>query len=234
MRASNPSPHPASPDSAGDVFIVAVTGGIGSGKSTVARAFSELGAHVLDADRLAHEVLEDRDVLVQIEAEFPGVTGSDGSLDRALLADRVFSDPAAREQLNALVHPRVRERIDKELARIAATGSDAASPLPGKRPLVLLDIPLLETSPYPDRADVVLFIDAPREDRLRRVQETRGWSSEELTRREASQVSLTEKKRRADLNLINRDGEDRAAERERLEARCRALYHEWTSDGARP
>ena len=228
MRASNPSPHPASPDSAGDVFIVAVTGGIGSGKSTVARAFCELGAQVLDADRLAHEVLEDRDVLVQIEAEFPGVTGSDGSLDRALLADRVFSDPAARERLNALVHPRVRERIDKELARIAATGSDAASPLPGKRPLVLLDIPLLETSPYRDRADVVLFIDAPEQDRLGRVTRTRGWSEQEWSRREASQVPLSEKRRHADHILPNPDGEE-----DELLGRCRRLIEEWVRASAR-
>ena len=214
-------------------FIVAVTGGIGSGKSTVARVFEGLGATVIDADRIAADVIQLPAIRAQVEAEFGEVYDEAGRLDRAALADRIFTDSGARERLNEIVHPEVRARIDKALAAVGATGSDTGRP-PGKRPLVLLDIPLLETSPYPDRADVVLFIDAPREDRLRRVQETRGWSSEELTRREASQVSLTEKKRRADLNLINRDGEDRAAERERLEARCRALYHEWTSDGARP
>ena len=186
-------------------FIVAVTGGIGSGKSRVARVFESLGAHVIDADRLAHEVLAEETTLATIEEEFPGVRAPDGSLDRAALADRVFTDPAARERLNAIVHPAVRGRIDKALAQLAANGSDAASPLPGKRPLVLLDIPLLETSPYRDRADVVLFIDAPERDRLRRVIETRGWSAEELARREASQAPLAEKRRSAHHILPNPD-----------------------------
>ena len=213
-------------------FIVAVTGGVGSGKSTVARIFEGLGATVIDADRIAAEVIELPEIRAQVEAAFGAVYDPSGGLDRAALADRIFTDATARERLNDIVHPEVRARIDKALAALGATGSDNPRPPPGKRPLVLLDIPLLETSPYPDRADVVLFIDAPREDRLRRVRATRGWSSEELTRREASQVSLTEKERRADLSLINRDGDDPTAERERLEARCRALYEEWTSGGA--
>ena len=206
----------------GALFVVAVTGGIGSGKSRVARVFGELGARVIDADRIAHEVLEDPQIRGAIEAEFPGVTGQDGVLDRSALAARVFTDPARRERLNALVHPEVRRRIDKELAHLAWNGSDARSPLPGKRPLVLLDIPLLETSPYPDRADVVLFIDAPEHDRLRRVTETRGWTATEWSRREATQVPLAEKRSRAQYTLSNPHGEE-----DQLLVRCQDLLAEW-------
>ncbi len=213
---------PAS-DSGAPLWIVAVTGGVGSGKSTVARAFAELGAHVIDADAISREVVDSPGVRSRLEDAFgTAMTTADGSLDRKALADLVFTDRGARERLDAIVHPEVRRRIDKELAHLAARGSDEASPLPGKRPLVLLDIPLLETSPFHDRADVVLFVDAPPRDRRRRVAEARGWPPEELTRREDSQVPIDEKRSRAHRVLPNFDG----AEGE-LAGNCRALIAEW-------
>jgi dephospho-CoA kinase len=203
--------------------VVAVTGGIGAGKSRVAARFARLGAHVIDADAIAREVVGEEEVLAELRRALgAGIFTPEGALDRRALAERVFTDAPARERHNGIVHPEVRRRIDKELARLAASGSDAASPLPGKRPLVLLDIPLLDTSPYHDRAQVVLFVDAPAEDRRRRVAETRGWSAEELARREAAQAPLAEKRRRAHRVLPNPDGAE-----EELAARCRALLAEW-------
>jgi dephospho-CoA kinase len=204
-------------------FIVAVTGGIGAGKSRVAETFRRLGAHVIDADKIARRVVGEAEVRSELEREFGAEIFTDqGSLDRKALAELVFSDPGSRARLEAITHPRVRQRIDKELADLATNGSDGRSPLPGKRPLVLLDIPLLETSPYHGRADFILFIDAPESDRRRRVRETRGWSVEEWSRRESSQVQLADKRRRAHQILPNPDVEE-----ERLEERCRALIEEW-------
>lgn len=211
-------------------LVVAVTGGVGSGKSSVARAFAALGATVIDADAIAREVVTEPAVRAALEAEFgSGVFTEEGALDRAALAGRVFDDPDALAALNGIVHPEVRARIDKELARLFAMGSDGASPLPEKRPLVLLDIPLLETSPYRDRADVILFIDAPLPDRVRRVHETRGWSEEELARREASQVPLTEKRSGSDVILANPDGAEGTIAEEALAERCRELLLEWSA-----
>jgi dephospho-CoA kinase len=214
----------------GGPWIVAVTGGIGAGKSRVARAFARLGAHVIDADAIARAVVESPAVVAELGRTFGrGIFTPDGILDRRALADRVFADTGERERLNAIVHPEVRRRIDKELARLAASGSDDASPLPGQRPLVLLDIPLLETSPYHDRAQVVLFVDASPEDRRRRVAETRGWSAEELARRAAAQAPIAEKRRRANRILPNPDGTE-----EELAERCRSLLEEWRAElGAR-
>lgn len=214
-------------------WVVAVTGGIGSGKTRVARAFAALGARVIDADRIAREVIEEPECRDRLRREFgESIFGGDGRIDRRALAERVFADPALRRLLEGIIHPEVRRRIDKELADLGASGSDDASPLPGKRPLVLLDIPLLETSPYHDRADVVLFVEAPESDRRRRVAETRGWSEGELIRREASQVPLDEKRRRAHRILPNPDprdprGSDPEGEAGGLSERCRALVEEW-------
>jgi len=222
------------PPSSVEPFIVAVTGGIGSGKSTVSRLFTRWGAHRIDADELAHRAFDDPAVRAALAPDFPGVFGSGGEVDRAALADRVFTDPESRRRLEAVVHPWVRDRIEKELAALSRNGSDAASPLPGKRPLVLLDVPLLETSPFRDRADAVVFIDTPVEDRIRRVTETRGWSREELARREASQRPLAEKRRAAHHVLPNPDPESGARARgkdedPRLVEACRALLGEWIS-----
>jgi len=213
--------------------VVAVTGGIGSGKSRVARVFAALGARVIDADRIAGELLGEPGPRAELRREFgPGIFTPEGDVDRRALAGKVFTDPAARARLESILHPEVRRRVDKELADAAASGSDDASPLPGKRPLVLLDIPLLETSPYHDLADVVLFVEAPESDRRRRVAETRGWSAEELIRREASQVPLEEKRRRAHRILPNPDASELpdshgGSAEARLEERCRELLGEW-------
>ncbi|MCL6500050.1 MAG: dephospho-CoA kinase, partial [Firmicutes bacterium] len=116
--------------------LVALTGGIASGKTTVARMLRELGAEVVDADALAREVVSaGSPALQEIVASFgPEFLLPDGQLDRRKLAERVFSDPAARARLNAIVHPRVRERMRQEVDRIRSLRPDA---------VVVLDVPLL-------------------------------------------------------------------------------------------
>ncbi len=207
-------------------FIVAVTGGIGCGKSTVAAIFERMGADVIDADLLAHQELAKEIVIEEVcLALGEGVRTSDGGLDHAAIASLVFADQEARRALEAIIHPRVRAAIDKVLAQIHQKGSDGRSPLPEHRPLVLLDIPLLETSSFRNTPHEVIFIDASRSDRLGRVRRTRNWQDEEFDRREAAQVSLEEKRRGASSVLDNPDSSDGLGG---LEARCRQLVDSWT------
>lgn len=188
------------------LWIVAITGGIGSGKSVVASALARLGGHAIVADELAHEVTRDPQVLAEIARSLgPNVLQPDGQLDRAAVADLVFRDPEKLSSLNQIVHPRVQAKIYKELAKWEETGFDSASPLPGNRPLIILDIPLLERSPFLPLASTVVFVDAPWPDRVRRVRTSRGWSEAELQRREASQVSLAVKRKGADSVIENPD-----------------------------
>ncbi len=206
-------------------WIVGVTGTIGAGKSHVSKILRRLGGRVVDADRIAHDVSNDPNVLVRIQGEFgDDVVDGSGYLDRSVLASKVFSDRGRLERLNRILHPLVRERIDKELALVAEKGFDEQSPLPGRRPLVILDIPLLEQSPYLERASTVLFVDAPLEDRVARVRRSRGWTEEELRRREALQIDAEVKKQRSHRVIQNPDGEESAAA---LERTCQELIDEW-------
>ncbi|MEM7166979.1 MAG: dephospho-CoA kinase [Planctomycetota bacterium] len=231
MRPASNSPSESHP------WVVGITGGIGSGKSTVAAAFARLGARVVDADRYAHEVMGDGNVIAQIAALLGAeVVAADGCLDRARIADLVFAAPELRQQLEGIVHPLVRTKIDKELAKWQAKGSDGGSPLPGSRPLIILDIPLLERSPYLQQVSAVVFVDAPLSDRIERVRRTRGWSEDELERREAAQVSVAEKQRGADHTVSNPGAATRGpatgivAEADavsELDVRCRELIDLW-------
>ena len=199
MPASEPA-HADDPR----LWIVGIIGSIGAGKSTISRAFARLGAVVIDADRVARDVTDDPGILAKLQGMFGDqVVDAFGYLDRAALAQVVFADPEQLERLNSLVHPLVRERIDKELANLAETGFDASSPLPAHRPLVILDVPLLENTPYLDRCSTVIFIDAPLEDRIERVVAHRGWSADELARRESCQTDLAEKRKLSDTIINN-------------------------------
>ncbi|MEZ6196500.1 MAG: dephospho-CoA kinase [Planctomycetota bacterium] len=188
--------------------VIGITGGIGSGKSTVCGLLSEEGALVLDADAASREVVEEPEVRAALVRRFgEAIFDGDGRLDRAALADLVFGPDAsdARRDLEAIIHPAVRARIDGDLARARDEG----------RPLVVLDVPLLMRSPYREECDLLVFVRSARETRNRRTAR-RGWTPDELERRERAQTPLAEKERAADRVLDN-DGdlaELRAAVRE--------------------
>ncbi|MFC6590892.1 dephospho-CoA kinase [Deinococcus lacus] len=160
-----------------------LTGSIGAGKSTVAELLRNRGFPVLDADAVAREVTEDPAVLRELAAAFPGVVHG-GRLDRAALASRVFGDPAALAQLNALTHPRVRARM-AELEK-ACQASWAVH-----------DIPLLFEGGLESGMDALLVVDAPLETRLERVRSRSGLSEAEVLARDARQLPASEKRRRA-------------------------------------
>lgn len=181
-------------------------GGIASGKSRVAAHLHDRGATVLDADRLAHEELarpEARAAL--LEALGPAALGPDGAADRKSIADIVFRDPERLRRLEAILHPRVLARMAEEVAR-------RATPAGARREVVVLDAPLLAEAGGLGMCEEVLFVDAPLAARLERAK-GRGWSEEELRRREARQMPLEEKRRAASFVARN-DGDLAALEAE--------------------
>ena len=173
-------------------LVLGLLGGVASGKSAVARRLREHGFLVLDADEVAHQVVEEPSILSALAERFgPDVLAPDGGLDRAALAELAFASAERTAALNAIVHPRVRERL-----QAAFEGADAATP-------IVLDVPLLMESPFAARVTHWILVDAPepiREDRARE----RAWAPGERARREARQPALAAKRARADLVLENR------------------------------
>ena len=177
-----------------DMLVAGLTGGIGSGKSTVAALLAERGAVVVDADRLAREavVVGSPGYRAVVERFGTEVVAPDGSLDRAALAARVFADRAALADLNAIVHPLVRAAIAERVAQLE--GTDA---------IVVLEIPLLVESKRSYGASVVIVVDCPEEVALRRLVEGRGLDEGDARRRMAAQVSRADRLAAADLVIDN-------------------------------
>ena len=174
-------------------LVIGLVGGIGSGKSTLASCFRELGCAVVDADVIAHEVLQTGSVRSEIEAWWgSAVLQEDGTLNRAAVGRIVFTDVAARLQLEALVHPLVKQACRKEID--AADASSRA---------VILDAPLLLEVGLDAWCDTIVFIEAPDASRRDRVHARSGWESEEWAMREQSQIALDEKRLRSDHVLVN-------------------------------
>ena len=163
---------------------VALTGGIASGKSTVALLLAELGAVVIDADLLAREVVAPgTDGLREVVAAFgPEVLTGSGELDRPAVAALVFGDDAARRTLEEIVHPRVRARA-AELEASAAPGA-----------LVVHDIPLLVETRQAADFDAVLVVDVPVETQVDRLTRLKGMSRAEAEARVAAQASREQRR----------------------------------------
>jgi dephospho-CoA kinase len=164
------------------MMIVGLVGRIGAGKSTVARALADLGAEVIDADRIAHDALAEPAVVAEIGARF-GADAVDaaGHVRRPVLAGKVFgpaaSHDAALADLEAIVHPRVRRRIVERLAAIAAAES-------GERPAVaVLDVPLLMQAGWDARCDRLVEVACDEPERRRRL-DLRGWPEPQRRARE--------------------------------------------------
>jgi dephospho-CoA kinase len=180
------------------VLRIGLTGGIGSGKSTVAALLAQHGARVVDADRIAREVVEPGTPgLAAVVAEFgEGVVTADGALDRPALAALVFGDPAARARLDAVVHPLVRARA-AEL--VAAAPADA---------VVVQDVPLLVETGQAGSFDLVLVVETDLGTRVARLVD-RGLTADDARARIASQA--TDEQRRAVADVLLRNDGDREA-----------------------
>jgi len=179
------------------MFIIGLTGSIAMGKTTTARLFAAEGVPVHDADAAVHELYEG-EAAAAIEAAFPGVA-KNGKVDRAALGQRVLSDPAALQRLEAIVHPLVREAEQRFLKAAEAAGAK----------VVVLDIPLLLETASASRVDAVVVVSAPAEIQRERVLE-RGVSAERFEALLARQMPDDEKRRRADFVVDSSQGIEHA------------------------
>lgn len=176
----------------GRVLLVGLTGGIASGKSVVAARLAEHGAVVVDADRIAREVVEPgTPALARIAEAFgPGVIAPDGSLDRPALGAIIFADSGRRHELNDITHPAVRALSAERFA--AAGRAD-----PGA--VVVYDVPLLAEGRIGDREfDTVVVVEADDDERVRRMVELRGMTEQDARARIGSQATNAERRAIAD------------------------------------
>jgi dephospho-CoA kinase len=178
------------------VLTVGLTGGIGSGKSEVSRRLAALGAIVIDADKVAREVVEPGTPgFAAVAAEFgKDVVRPDGSLDREGIGRVVFNDPDALKRLNAIVHPLVGERIAAIMADVERDHPDG---------VVVYDVPLLVENNLQGGYDVVLVVAAERQTQLRRLVEDRGMTQDDAEARIAAQAALEAKLAVADVVIDN-------------------------------
>ena len=175
------------------VLSLGLTGGIGSGKSTVSAMLEERGAVVVDADRIVRSLQQPGEAVFEamVEEFGPGIVAQEGTLDRQAVADIVFGDEAALKRLNAIVHPAVGAAMAERIAELADTDS-----------VVVLDIPLLVESGRDDMAAVIV-VDVDPEVALRRLVEHRGFTEEDARARMARQANREERVARADVVLDN-------------------------------
>ncbi|MFZ4486878.1 MAG: dephospho-CoA kinase [Candidatus Nanopelagicales bacterium] len=181
---------------------IGLTGGIGSGKSTVAVMFAKLGAIVIDADAISRELVEPgQPALHTLVDEFgEGIIAPDGSLRRSELARIAFQDPSATQRLNSIMHPLIRAETERRLA--AAVDSE----------VLLYDMPLLFETGQEQLVDVVVVVDVPEEMQVRRAV-GRGLDEEDVRRRMQVQVSRSRRVTEADF-VIDNSGSRRATERQ--------------------
>ncbi len=178
-----------------NVRRVALTGGIGSGKSAVSALLAERGAVVIDADLLAREVVAPGTAgLAEIVIAFgPDLIDADGGLNRSAMSERVFKDPVARRQLERIVHPRVRARAEQ----IEALAREDA--------VVVHDIPLLAETGQVDRFDDVVVVDCPPEVQIARLVSERGMTAQEARDRLAAQATREQRLAVAD-HVVSNEG----------------------------
>ncbi|MFZ5645393.1 MAG: dephospho-CoA kinase [Bacillota bacterium] len=180
-------------------MIIGITGNIGSGKSTVSRQLAQLGAEVIDTDRLAREaVAPGTPGLEKIAVEFGhGVIDEKGELDRAKMASIVFNDPEARTRLEEIVHPEIFKRVSDKISEYRQGH--------GKAPALVLEVPLLIESGWHQMMDETWVVTVSRDAQIKRVMSRSGLSEEEVIKRINAQMPQEEKCRYAD-RVINNDG----------------------------
>lgn len=196
--------------------IIALTGGIACGKTTLANMLRELGAPVIDADAISRSLTAPGGkALPALREAFGGEVFQDGqTLNRAALAARVFQDPEQLRKLNAVTHPLIIERMQSEIERCRKSGA----------PVVVLDVPLLFETGLDRLADETVCVSAPLPVQLKRLMTRNGLTEEQAMRRIQSQMPLCEKEKLAD-RTISTD-----CPLEELRARMGRLYRQWLEE----
>lgn len=212
MPRDQPSPRAPTSIAPPRFVTLGLAGGIGAGKSEVARILASLGYIVVDSDRQAKAALDRPEVRDQLVSWWgPGIIGPDARVSRSAIANRIFTNPSERRRLESLIHPLIAVERDAIKAKAMSVGA----------PGLVIDAPLLFEAALNRQCDHVLFVDAPREQRLARVKSTRGWDEAELARREASQWPLEQK--RAESSIIITNDADPATLESRVRDALRSL-----------
>jgi dephospho-CoA kinase len=198
------------------MIVIGVVGGVASGKSLIADHLRRRGAHVLDGDRLGHDALLEPEVQRALRTEWGDrVFRVDGTVDRGDISRIVFAPPpegpAALAFLEGLLHPRIGARLRQQIMRQREEKTV---------PVMVLDAAVMFKAGWDRLCDHILFVDAPRHLRLDRARR-RGWSAEQFAAREAVQVPVAEKRRRADIIIDNSGSVSHALQQ--VDAAWRAL-----------
>ena len=178
--------------------IIGILGGIGSGKSTLAAEFGKLRCAVIDADEIAHRLLNEEGIREQIVEFFGGgVLGIDGKVDQRKLARAAFADAEKIEKLNSIVHPTVLKEVEKKIEEIQKKSEAKA---------IVLDMPLLVEVGWDKRCDVLIFVECDEKKRLERAEKNGFLGPDELKKRENFQISLDTKAAIAENIIGNNSG----------------------------
>jgi len=182
----------------GEKPIIGILGGVGSGKSTVAAEFAKLGCKIIDADRIAHELLERKDVKEKVVSVFgKSILDSAGEIDHKKLGDIVFANGGKLSALNKIIHPLVLGRAEQLIEQHSRQNQVKA---------IVLDMPLLVEVGWAERCDKVVFVDCRRELRVDRAKKIGIISKNQLKIRENFQISLDKKAAIADNAIDNNSG----------------------------
>ena len=192
------------------MIVIGLTGGIGSGKSEVSRMLRELGAEIIDADRIGHEAyLPNTQTYDRIVAEFgDDILQTNGEIDRKRLGARIFAEPEARERLNAIVHPRMYAMVEERIQRLRERGATA----------VVLDAAILIEAGWDSLVDEVWVVTAPEETVVQRIGQRNGLSAEQVRQRIRAQLTPEERARHAAVVIDNSRG------LEELDTRVREVW----------
>ena len=183
----------------GNKPVIGITGGIGSGKSFVASQLAQLGCGIIDADKLSKNAMLDAKILALVKQQWgDGVFDQHGQLNRKALGERVFSDPNQLKILEKIIHPFVNQKRKKQREILFKDDSIVA---------IIEDCPLLFEMGLDSEVDVTIFVASDEAVRLQRVQSNRGWSEQELAKRQKNQLELDTKAEYADYVVNNNGGE---------------------------
>jgi dephospho-CoA kinase len=184
-------------------FVLGLTGGIATGKTTAVHVFEKYGFPIVDGDKIAREVVEPGTPGLAAVVQHFGkdILNEDGTLDRKKLGKIVFSDPEKREQLNRILNSYIRTSIKDNIQKAKQAS-----------PLVIVDIPLLYEGHYDKYMDQTAVVYLPEEKQLQRLMARDGFTREEAMQRVESQMPIEEKKRKADILFDNQQTKDKLAE----------------------